>query len=142
MSFGWDPRPETDRGLSLSLTRSLGASPSGGMDALLSRETLADLTANDDCNGSGFRASGRTDGEIGYGLAMFGGGITGTPSFGFGLSDGGLRQYRIGWRLTSAVPGNPGFEITLDATRREPANDNGYGATPEHEVTLRAVIRW
>ena len=140
-SFGWDPRPETDRGLSLSLTRSLGASPSGGMDALLTRETLADLAANDDGSGAGFRASGRTEGEIGYGLAVLGGGFTGRPNFGFGLSDDGAREYRIGWRLTSAVAGDPGFEVTLDATRREPANDNGAGA-PEHGVMLRAGIRW
>ena len=141
-SVGWDPRPETDRGLALSLTRSLGASPSGGMDALLSRETLADLAANDDGNGSGFEASGRTEGEIGYGLPAFGGGFTGTPNLGFGLSDNGTRDYRIGWRLTSAVPGAPGFEVTLDATRREPANDNGAGTPVEHGVMLRSAIRW
>ena len=83
-SFGWDPRPETDRGLALSLTRSLGASPSGGMEALLSRGTLVDLAAEDDGNGSGFESSGRLEGEIGY-----------------GLSDNGARDYRLGWRLIS-----------------------------------------
>ena len=51
VSFGWDPRPPTDRGLSMSLTRSWSASLSGGMDALLSRETLAGRAAND--NGAG-----------------------------------------------------------------------------------------
>ena len=39
-AFAWDSRPETDRGPSLTLTRSWGAAPSGGMDALLARETL------------------------------------------------------------------------------------------------------
>ncbi len=141
-SFAWDPRPETDRGLSLSLTRTLGAAPSGGMDALLSRETLADLAANDDGQGGGFEASGRLEGEIGYGLPVFGGGFTGTPNLGFGLSDNGAREYRLGWRLTSAVPGDPGFEVSLDATRSEPANGNGAGAPAEHGVTLRAAIRW
>ena len=43
----WDPRPGTDRGLSLSLRQSWGGSPAGGMDALLARETLAGLAAND-----------------------------------------------------------------------------------------------
>ena len=136
VSFGFDPRPETERGLALSLTQSWGASPTGGMDALLGRETLAGLAANDD--GGRFEASSRLEGELGYGLAAFGGGFTGTPNIGFGLSDN-ARDYRLGWRLTSAVPGDPGFEVSLDATRRETANDD----TPaEHGVMLRGTIRW
>ncbi len=136
VSFGFDPRPETERGLALSLTQSWGASPSGGMDALLGRETLAGLAANDD--GGRFEASSRLEGELGFGLAAFGGAFTGTPNIGFGLSDN-ARDYRLGWRLTSAVPGDPGFEVSLDATRRETANDD----TPaEHGAMLRAVIRW
>ena len=51
----------------------------------------------------------------------------------------GARDYSIGWRLTSVVRGNPGFEVSLDATRREPANDNG---PPEHGRMLRSLIRW
>ena len=50
-----------------------------------------------------------------------------------------------GWRLTSAVPGDPGFEVNLDATRREAANDNGSGSgagNAEHGVMLRGAIRW
>ena len=43
LSLGWDPSPETGRGLSLTLTQSWGASASGGMEALLSHETLAGL---------------------------------------------------------------------------------------------------
>ena len=49
------------------------------------------------------------------------------------------RNYRVGWRLNSAVPDAPGFEVNLDATRREPANDSG---PPEHGVMLRSLIRW
>ncbi|MCY4584265.1 MAG: hypothetical protein OXE50_15940, partial [Chloroflexi bacterium] len=76
--------------------------------------------------------------EAGYGLALFGGRFTGTPNIGFGMSDGGVRDYRIGWRLTSAVEGNPGFEVRLDAIRREAANDN----EAEHGVMLRSLVRW
>ena len=145
-ALSWDPRPTTDRGLSLSLTQSWGASPAGGMDALLSRETMAGLAANDNPgSGSGagpgsgsFQASSRLEARIGYGLAMFGGAFTGTPNIGFGLSGGGARDWRIGWRLTSAVSGDPGFEVSLDTTRHEPANDD----EPEHGVMLRAAIRW
>ena len=135
LSGAWDPRPDTDRGLALSLTQSWGASPTGGMDALLGRETLAGLAAND---GGGFRATSRLDAELGYGIAMSGGVLTGTPKLGFGLSEGS-RDWRIGWRLTPALGGDPGFEVSLDATRREPANDNG---PPEHGVTLRGSVRW
>ena len=136
-ALAWDPRPTTDRGLSLSLTQSWGASPSGGMDALLSRETMAGLAANDSGSGS-FEASSRLEARIGYGLAMFDGAFTGTPNIGFGLSAGGGRDWRIGWRLTSAIAGDPGFEVSLNATRHEPANDE----QPEHGVMLRATVRW
>ena len=40
------------------------------------------LAANDDA-----APSNRLDGELGYGLPVFGGGFTGTPNVGFGLSD-------------------------------------------------------
>ena len=140
--LAWDPRPDTDRGLSLSLRQGWGVSPTGGMDALLGRETLAGLAANDNAgpgaaaSGNGFKASSRLEAGIGYGIAMFGGAFTGTPHAGFGLSETG-RDYRLGWRLTSAVPGDPGFEIGLEATRGE--NDN---APAEHGLMLRGTIRW
>ena len=137
-AFGFDPRPSTDRGLSLSLTQSWGASPAGGMDALLSRETLAGFAAEDNGGGAGFEAASRLQGELGYGIAAFGGGFTGTPNIGFGISGTG-RDYRLGWRLTSALRGDPGFEIDVDATRTESANDN---APAEHGVMLRAAVRF
>ncbi|MCY4119879.1 MAG: SwmB domain-containing protein [Acidobacteria bacterium] len=137
-SVAWDPQPSTERGPALSLTQSWGAAPSGGMDALLNRETLAGLVANEDDGGGRFEVVSRLEGEIGYGLPAFGGAFTGTPYVGFGLSNGGARDYRIGWRLTSAVRGDPGFEVSLDATRRESANDT----KPEHGIMLRGTIRW
>ena len=101
---------------------------------LLGRETLAGLAAND--NGDTTASTGRLEAELGYGIAMFSGGFTGTPHLGVGLSDTG-RDYRLGWRLTSARRGDPGFEIGLAATRREAAN-----ADAEHGIALRSVIRW
>ena len=132
--FGFDPRPATERGLSVSLTQALGAAPSGGMDALLDRETLVGFATND--TGSGFKASSRLTGTLGYGLPAFGGGFTGTPNIGFGLSETG-RDWRLGWRLTPARPGASGFEVTLDATRRESAD-----ADAEDGVALRSRFRW
>ena len=133
-SLAWDPRPSTDRGLALTLRQSWGGSPTGGMDALLGRETLDGLAAND--NGDTTASAGRLEAELGYGIAMFSGGFTGTPHLGVGLTDTG-RDYRLGWRLTSARRGGPGLEINLDATRSEAANaDAGHG------IALRGSIRW
>ena len=53
------------------------------------------------------------------------------------MSDGGVRDYRLGWRLTSAASGDTGFEVSLDATRREAANDDA-----EHGVMLRSLMHW
>ena len=137
LSGAWDPRPDTDLGFALTLRQSWGAAPAGGMDALLSRETLAGLAANDDGSGR-FEAAGRLEGEVGYGVAAFGGGFTGTPNAGFGISEN-ARDWRVGWRLGPAGGLALDFEFSLDATRREPANDDG---PPEQEVMLRAAIRW
>ncbi len=121
------------RGLSMSLTPSWGVDPAGS-------QRLWALPAS---SGLAAQASGaadpssRFDAEVGYGLALFGDRFTGTPNVGFGLSET-AREYRMGWRLTSAVEGDPGFEVSLDATRREAANDNGA----EHGVMLRSTIRW
>ena len=66
---------------------------------------------------------------------MRGGRLTGTPNVGFALSDGGARD----WRLASAVQDDLGFEVNLEALRREPANDVG---PVDHGVMLRSLIRW
>ena len=131
-SLTWDPRPDTDRGLALTLRQSWGGSPAGGMDALLGRETLAGLTADDNASAG----SGRLEAELGYGIAMFGGGFTGTPYLGFALSDTS-RDYRLGWRLKAAERGGRGLALDLQATRRERADGNR-----EHGVMLVASIRW
>ena len=133
-SFTWDPRPSTERGLALTLRQSWGGSPTGGMDALLGRGTLAGLA--DDDNGGGTASAGRLEAELGYGLPMFGGAVTGTPHLGIGLSDTS-RDYRLGWRLKPARKGGPDFTLGLEATRREAAGDDA-----EHGVMLRGRLRW
>ena len=85
------------------------------------------LAANDEAA----PPSSRLDTELGYGLAVFGDGFTGTPNVGFGLSET-ARDWRFGWRLTPAASGDTGFEVSLDAMRREAANDDA-----EHGVMLR-----
>ena len=119
------------RGLSMSLTPSYGVDPSGSQ-RLWALPASSGLATNGEAE-----PSSRFDAEAGYGMALFGGGFTGTPNVGFGLSEA-AREVRMGWRLTSAVRGDPGFEVSLDATRREAANENDA----EHGVMLRSLIRW
>ena len=135
----WDPPPSTGRGPKLTLAQTIGAGASGGKDALLTRTTLEGLAANDNGDDLGQR---RLDLRAGYGLAMFGGGFTGTPEIGFGLSEsasGSARDYSLGWRLTRAGSGPGSLEFTLEARRRESANDT---ADPEHVVGFRVDARW
>ena len=121
------------RGLSFSLSPTIGATSSAA-ERLWGAHDARVLTP-----GGQFDAARGLTAEAGYGMALFGDRFTGTPNLGFGMSDGGARDYRLGWRLTSAVRGDPGFEVSLDATRREHANDNG---PVEHGVMLRSLIRW
>ncbi len=120
---------DAGRGLSMSLTPSWGVDPSGS-ERLWALPASSGLAANGEAE-----PSSRFDAEVGYGMALLGDRFTGTPNVGFGMSDT-ARDYRIGWRLTSANAS--GFEIGLDATRREAVNDN----EAEHGVMLRSLIRW
>ena len=111
------------------------------MDALLARGTLEGLSADDgDDSGTGsFSAAGRLQGEIAYGLSLFGGDLIATPNLGFGLSDGGGRDVRVGWRLVTTAPDGPELEASIDATRLEAANGDGPA---EHGVALKVTFRW
>ena len=123
---------ERGRGLSFSLAPTIGATSSASERLWGARDARALAP------GAAFDAARGLQAEAGYGMPLFGDRFTGTPNLGFGLADGGARDYRIGWRLTSAVEGDPGFEVNLDAIRREAANDNAA----EHGVMLRGAVRW
>ena len=134
-SFAWDPDPASNRGPSLSLRQTAGGAAAGGMDALLGRETLAGLAAND--NGSGLQ-NRRLELRMGYGFSAFGDRFTSTPEIGFGLSSAG-RDYRLGWRL-SRMPGDGGsLGLSVEARRRESA---GESVPPEHEVRFGLAARF
>ena len=134
-SFAWDPGRGSGRGPKLTLTQTVGASASGGADALLGRGTLEGLAAND--NGDDL-ANRRLELRLGYGFGAFGDRFTSTPELGLGLSSG-RREYTLGWRLNLAGSGANVLEFRLEGTRRETANDN---APPEHGVGLRVTARW
>ena len=121
---------EHGRGLAFSLSPTIGSASSaterlwGAHDA----RTLAP-------DGTTFEPARGVQAEAGYGMALPGG-FTGTPNLSYGMS-AGARDWRIGWRL-APDPGGAGFEVSLDAVRREAAND----AEHEHGVMLRSLMRW
>ena len=145
-SFAWEPGQGSGRGPSLTLTQTVGASASGGMDALLGRGTMAGLAANDDGSGAGGSgadddlANRRLELRMGYGFSAFGDRFTSTPELGLGLSNG-QRQYTLGWRLDLVQGGTGALELGLEATRREAtgANDD---APAEHGVRLGLRARF
>ena len=132
-SLAWDPAPDSERGVRLTLVRTMGASASSGADALLGRSTMAGLAANDDGEEP---TRHRLEATFGYGFAVFGDRFTGTPEVGVALSQA-ERSYRLGWRLGFAGHDRISLDLKLEATRREPVN----GDAPEHGVALRLNVR-
>ena len=125
---------DAGRGLSFSLAPTYGA-PSSGVDRLWSARDAGGFGST----GGTFEPESRLAGELGYGIALPGG-FMGTPNLGFAVANG-ARDYRAGWRLAPA--GAAGFEVNLDATRRESVNLDGGDAAPvEHGVLLRGALRW
>ena len=140
-SLAWDPGQGSGRGPKLTLRQTVGASATGGMDALLGRDTLAGLAAND--NGDELE-NRRLELKLGYGLSALGDRFTSTPELGVGLSNGG-RDYSLGWRLGLAQGGPTALELKLEATRRERDNPGSGSAAdyePEHGIGFRVTARW
>ena len=133
-AFAWDPTPGSDRGPSLTLTQTLGASASDGVNALFREGAPTRLAAND----AGGLDRRRFEARFGYGTGAFGDRLTMTPELGIGLSDGS-RDYGVGWRLNRSAGDSSSFEVRVDATRREAA---GGDAEPEHAIQLDLKARF
>ena len=105
------------RGLSFSVAPSWGTTGSAA-ERLWGLDDTRGLAPDGE-----FEAGRRIDARVGYGLPVSGGRFTGTPELGMGLSDG-VRDYRIGWRL-SPVGGGIGpfasFGIHVEAARKVPS---------------------
>ena len=127
-SLRFDPTPSSALGPAVALTPSWGGSSSGGVAALLGRETLAGLAANDAA------ASGRLDAEAAYGLAVFGGRAMGTPYLWVGQSEV-FREVRMGCRLE--LLRWEGLEMGIEGTQRESTGDN---MAPDREVMLHLAL--
>ena len=129
----FDPAPETERGLSVSLTQTVGAQSAGGAEALLERQSLAGLGAQDDDELS----ARRLDARIGYGFGVLDDRFTAVPELGLGLSDTD-REVRLGWRLAERVAAGLAFELGVEGTRREWSDGE---AGPQHGIGIGAGWR-
>ncbi len=136
-SLAFDPTPFSGRGPSLGLVRSVGASATGGAEALYRRDTMAGLASGDGTVAADSLGRRSLDVRAGYGLSAFGGRFTGTPELGFRVSESG-RDYSLGWRLAPEGRNAGSFAFSLEATRSEAAN----GDAPGHGAVLRATMRW
>ena len=128
----YDPRPETERGVSLSLRQDVGGSSAGGVEALFASQTQGGQSLG------GGAAGGRLAVEAAWGLPVFGGGFTGSPHVGYGLTDDG-RDYSLGWRLAPAGEQAPALSLEVKATRRERQND---GSPVDHAVGIEITGEW
>ncbi len=123
-SFIFDPRPDSARGLSVSLRQDAGKA-TGGVDALFMPEALERQDTG----------SAATTAEAAYGLAALAGRFTIAPHARLRMDDAS-RDTTLGLRLTPER-GAPDLSLGLEATRRE----NG-AAAPVHGVGVGVTLRW
>ncbi len=171
-SLAWDPAPESARGPSMSIARTVGAHASGGVEALFGAGTETVLGAANENDGNEMERRA-LEAKLGYGFALFHDRYTGTPELGLGLTDG-ARELVVGWRLAEetrtglafgldveaareeSAGGEAGhrlglgfgwrlegaeaqaFELRLEGSRLEPANDDGA----EHRFGATLTARW
>ena len=130
-SLAWDPSPESALGPSLTVSQAVGASATGGMDALLGPQTARVLGAANDDGGDdlGRRAF---EAKLGYGFALLGGRYTGTPRLGLGWTER-ARETVLGWRLAEARSAGLAFGLDVEAGRSEARTGD---AAPEHRLGL------
>ena len=91
-SLAWDPRPEPNRVFALTLSQTIGGQASGGMGALLERETLTGLGAGEDAT------QRQLELKMGYGIGLLRGQLTATPEARIAVADG-HRELRLGAQL-------------------------------------------
>ena len=129
-AFSFDPAPETPLGFLAKVTPSWGGQAESGAEALWGWDTMTGLA-----NGS-IAAGGRLAADLSYGLPV-GSRFVDTPRIGIGTSGTG-RDYRFGYSLGLLGREGLGFELGLDAHRREQANLNGT----DHALVGRFTARW
>ena len=133
-SLVWEPNPASERGLRLSLSQTMGASASGGVEALLRPEVAQGLNSTN----QGELDRHLFEVKLRYGMHVFGGGFTGTPEVGLGFS-GTERRIRLGWLLEGPTVRNLGFNMKFEGSRQEVTNEE---RKPEYGIGLQILARW
>ena len=139
-SFGWDPDPSSDRGWSFGLSQMMGASATGGVDALLSPDAsqvfgMSNTAGSVDESGLESR---RLEMGLGYGYQVLGGRYTLIPELAVGLTDTG-REFRQGWSLIRTGQGSGSFEVNLEFHRSE---TEGGETRPENGIGINFNVRF
>ena len=127
-TVGYDARPGSERGLSLTLRQETGGRSEGGLDALFAPESL-------DGGLGAAEVPSRWTAEAAYGLPVFGGRFTASPTVGVGLS-GPAHEDSLGWRLAPAASPS-GLSLGVKATRRQ-SDDTA----PAHGIKLEVRAHW
>ena len=127
--MSWDPTPESQRGLAITVSRASGAASSGGADALLNPATIADLSG-DDGN------QDRLEARIGYGFGIMDHRVMSVPEAGIALTDK-HRDTNLGWKLKLIDKGSVSAGTGITWTHRQ-YDDGG----DEQTLTLNAEMRW
>ena len=129
-SLSFDPAPETERGVALSLSQTLGGPAWGGAGALFGRGAMDGPVAGEPGPGADDLRHRRFDARVGYGVGVLGDRWTVVPEVGLGLSESG-REQRLGARLVKSSVAGLAFETGVEATRGETE-----GAAAAHGVAL------
>ena len=128
MALVYDPNPESERGLSVSMRQDRGNSEST-MNGLLT-SGLPETAAEDSI-------SSQWTTELAYGLPVIDGSFTGSPHAGIEETDD-YRDYKVGWRLTPAGPQAPDLSFDINAARRERLLSN----SSDHRLGVGLVAEW
>ena len=121
----YDPEPSSARGLSLSLTPSLGGAATSGVDALFEQGLPDGPSANDNARADRW-PGGRLQAELNYGFSALGGSTVQVPWADWSLTESGGQTVRLGWRLTLGSAGSVGMEASR-AERTGEAPDHRFG---------------
>ena len=133
--FSWNNTSEKGRGPQLTISQTMGSSSDGGMNALLERQTLDGLVADDSQEGLDDQ---RLETVFSYGFSTFDDDYTLTPRIGYAES-AGQQDYRVGWKLTRAVTHSWTFELGYEEAWHKSSTGN---SEPESTVGLQFGMQW
>ena len=129
-SLAFDPRPDSEQGLALTLRQDIGGTTGGGLEALFANDPLTRRTRGSD--------NSRLSAEMGYGRAVFGERFIGVPHLGYSLTQNG-REIGIGWRLAPDKEfGAADITLKVLATRAESLS----GEPADHRIGIEIQARW